>query len=203
MAGETVEVFHQLKGKDFNVEEIRVMKGKLRKKAQKMAEEAKDHGRAMWKELREGMEKCVTRVLVKELYSGNDGGVVTALAKNNEFSFGRPRDLQLGDNFLRKEDRQEVLEEIRVEKPSLITMGFNCDPWTPLSNFLDEETRAMQQEVALAHLTFVKEVCELQVSESRHYLLENPLSTRHGSACWKCLNMFRITQPEWISAWVI
>ena len=29
LAGETVEVFHQLKAKDFNVEAIRIMKGKL------------------------------------------------------------------------------------------------------------------------------------------------------------------------------
>lgn len=74
-----------------------------------------------------------------------------------------------------------MLEELRVEKPCLVTMGFNCDPWTPLSNFLDEETRRMQQEVALSHLEFIKEVCELQVSEGRHYLLENPLS----SQAWK------------------
>ena len=52
-AGETIEVFHQLKAKDFNVETTRIMKSKLRKKIQKMAEEAKEHGRALWKELRE------------------------------------------------------------------------------------------------------------------------------------------------------
>lgn len=39
----------------------------------------------------------------------------------------------------------------------------------------------MQQEVALSHLEFTKEVCELQVSEGRRYLLENPLS----SQAWK------------------
>ena len=120
-------------------------------------------------------------MLVKELYSGSDGGVVTALAKDNNMAFGKPRDLLLGDNFLRKEDRRAVLEEIRVEKPRLVTMGFNCDPWTPLSNFLDEEVRRIQQEIALDHLDFVKEVCELQIAGGRHYLLENPLS----SQAWK------------------
>ena len=53
-------------------------------------------------------------------------------------------------------------------------MGFNCDPWTPLSNFLDEDTKRVQQGIALDHLDFVKEVCELQISEGRRYLLENP-----------------------------
>ena len=183
LAGETVEVFHQLKAKDYNVEAIRIMKGKLRKKVQQMAEQAKEHGRALWKELRKGAMKRGRKVLVKELYSGKDGGVVTMLAKDNDFSYGRPRDLLLGDNFLKEEDSRMVLEEIKVEKPKLITMGFNCDPWTPLSNFLDEDTRTAQQEIALAHLAFVKEICELQVLEGRHYLLENPLS----SQAWKRL----------------
>ena len=120
---------------------------------------------------------------MKELYSGEDGGVVTALAKDNEMPVGRPRDLLLGDNFLKKEDRDWVLAEIKVEKPSLVTMGFNCDPWTPLSNFLDEDTRRVQQEIALDHLDFVRQVCELQISEGRHYLLENPLA----SQAWKIL----------------
>ena len=183
LAGETVEVFHQLKAKDFNVETIRIMKGKLRRKVQKMAEEAKEHGRALWKELRRGNRSHAKRVIVKELYSGEDGGVVTALAKDNEMPVGRPRDLLLGDNFLKKEDRDWILAEIKVEKPSLVTMGFNCDPWTPLSNFLDEDTRRVQQEIALDHLDFVRQVCELQISEGRHYLLENPLA----SQAWKIL----------------
>lgn len=51
------------------------------------------------------------------------------------WTLGKPRDL-LGDSFLKKEDRQAVLEEIWIEKPSLVTMGFNCDPCAPLSNFL-------------------------------------------------------------------
>ena len=148
LAGETVEVFHQLKAKDFNVETIRIMKSKLRRKVQKMAEEAKAHGRALWKELRKGAKSHVKKALVKELYSGADGGVVTAVAKDNDMSFGKPRDLLLGDNFLKKEDRQAVLEEIRIEKPRLVTMGFNCDPWTPLSNFLDEDVRKLQQDIA-------------------------------------------------------
>ena len=182
LAGETVEVFHQLKAKDFNAETTRIMKSKLRKKVQKMAEEAKAHGRALWKELRKGVKSHVKRVLVKELYSGADGGVVTAIAKDNSMSFdGNPRDLLLGDNFLKKEDRLAVLEEIRIEKPKLVTMGFNCDPWTPLSNFLDEDVRKMQQDIALDHLEFVKEVCELQIAGGRRYLLENPLS----SQAWK------------------
>ena len=33
-------------------------------------------------------------------------------------------------------------------------MDFNCDPWIPLINFLDEEVHIMQQEVALAYLAF-------------------------------------------------
>lgn len=102
------------------------------------------------------MERAARKVLVKELYSGSDGGVVTAIAKDNNKTFGKPRDLLLADNFLKKEDRQAVLEEIRIEKPRLVTMGFNCDPWTPLSNFLDEDVRRMQQEIALGHLEFVK-----------------------------------------------
>ena len=69
LAGETVEVFHQLKAKDFNVEAVRIMKGKLRKKVQQIAEQAKEHGRALWKELRKGSKKHVRKVLVKELYS--------------------------------------------------------------------------------------------------------------------------------------
>ena len=96
-ARETVEVFHQLKAKDFNVETTRIMKNKLRKKVQKMAEEAKTHGRALWKELRKGAKSHVRKVLVKELYSGADGGVVTAIAKDNNMTFGKPRDLLLGD----------------------------------------------------------------------------------------------------------
>ena len=115
----TVEVFHQLKAKDFNVETIHIMKGKLRRKVQKMTEEAKERGRALWKELRRGKKSRVRKVLVKELYSGDDGGVVTALARDNEIPIGRPRDLLLGDNFLKKEDRASVLAEIKIEKPSL------------------------------------------------------------------------------------
>ena len=115
LAGETVEVFHQLKAKDFHVEVVRIMKSKLRKKVQKMAEESKEHGRALWKELRKGKKSRVKRVLLKELYSGSDDGVATAIAKDNELPFGRPRDLLLGDNFLNKEDRLAVLEELKVE----------------------------------------------------------------------------------------
>ena len=55
-AGESIEVFHQLKAKDFSVETPRVMKSKLRKKIQKMAEEAKEHGWALWKELKKRIE---------------------------------------------------------------------------------------------------------------------------------------------------
>ena len=83
LAGETVEVFHQLKAKDYNVETIRIMKGKVGKKVQQMAEQAKEHGRALWKELRKGSMQRARKVLVKELYSGKDGGVVTMLAKDS------------------------------------------------------------------------------------------------------------------------
>ena len=42
LAGETVEVFHQLKARDFNVEAVRIMKSKLRKKVQKMQKSPKN-----------------------------------------------------------------------------------------------------------------------------------------------------------------
>lgn len=54
---------------------------------------------------------------------------MTTLAKDKELSYGRPQGLLLGDNFLRKEDRQIVLEKIKVEKPSVINGHLLATSW--------------------------------------------------------------------------
>lgn len=41
--------------------------------------------------LREGGNQSVRKAVVKELYSGEDGGIVTNLAKEKNLEFGRPR----------------------------------------------------------------------------------------------------------------
>lgn len=59
-----------------------------------------------------------------------------------------------------------------------MTLGFNCDPGSPLCNFLDEETRRTMQTVAMDHLLFVKEACELRMREGWRYLIDSPLSSQ-------------------------
>ena len=179
LSGPGIEVFHQ-QSCERNFSDQKVLRSKMRKKIQKMADEAKEQGKAIWKELRRGCKLGKVR-LIKELYSGVDGGIVTNEAREHGHNFGRPRDLLLGDNLLNMSEQEAILNEIRQEKPALVTIGFPCGPWSSLSNFKEEELRREDQEVKFEHLEFIRKVCEIQIEGGRHFLLENPLA----SQAWK------------------
>ena len=180
-----IEVFPVITA-ETTMSERRVLRNKERKKVQKMADESKAHGRAIWKVLRDG-QKSKDGVLVKELYCGRDGGAVTSEAKQAGVSVGRPRDLILGDNFLNSKEQQQILEELDREDPFCAVIAFPCGPWSSLSNFKNLSQKEWEQSEALRHLKFTKKVCLSQIKRGRHFLIENPVA----SQAWKFMPWLR------------
>ena len=142
-----IEVFPVITA-DTTQSEKRVLRSKERKKIQRMADEAKAHGKAVWKVLR-GDQEAEDDILVKELYSGRGGGAVTLQAKAAGIPVGRPRDLI-----------------------------FPCDPWSSLSNFKNLDQKEWEKIEALKHLEFIRRVCLSQLRRGRHFLIENPLASQ-------------------------
>ena len=161
-------------------EEKRIMRRKERIKVEKMAQECKEQGKAIWKELRRNQVKGRPNV-VKEVYSGRGGGAVTIAASSLGISTGKPCDLVLGDNLLNPSTQREVLQQLDEEDPYMLIVAFPCDPWSPLSIFKDADRKEWEQSEAFKHLQFVKRLCYSQLKRGRHYLIENPLS----SQAWK------------------
>ena len=134
-----IEVFPIVSAETSQVER-RILRNKERRRVQKMADEAKAHGRALWQVLR-GKQRSREKISVKELYSGRGGGSVTAAAKSLGLAVGRPRDLLLGDNFLNASEQREVMDEIETEDPFLVVIAFPCKEWSSLSNFKNKDLR--------------------------------------------------------------
>ena len=176
-----IEVFPIITA-DTTQSEKRVLRSKERKRVQQMADDAKAHGKALWKVLR-GDQKPKDDIMVKELYCGRGGGAVTLEAKAANIPVGRPRDLILGDNFLNAQQQRAVLEELEKENPFLVVIAFPCDPWSSLSNFKNLDQKEWEQSEALKHLLFIKKVCMSQLRRGRHFLIENPLA----SQAWKII----------------
>ena len=176
-----IEVFPVINAETSQAEK-RILRTKERKKVQKMADEAKAHGKAIWKVLR-GDQKSKEQIMVKELYCGRGGGAVTAAAKNAGVAVGRPRDLVLGDNFLNSSEQHQIMQELEEEDPHTVVIAFPCDPWSPLSNFKDDYLKQWEQSEAFNHLKFLRRVCQSQTRRGRHFLIENPAS----SQAWKLM----------------
>ena len=176
-----IEVFPVINAETSQAEK-RILRTKERKKVQKMADEAKAHGKAIWKVLR-GDQKSKEQTMVKELYCGRGGGAVTAAAKNAGVAVGRPRDLVLGDNFLNSSEQHQIMQELEEEDPHTVVIAFPCDPWSPLSNFKDDYLKQWEQSEAFNHLKFLRRVCRSQTRRGRHFLIENPAS----SQAWKLM----------------
>ena len=176
-----IEVFPVINAETTSAEK-RILRTKGRKKVQKMADEAKAHGKAVWKVLR-GDQKSKEQIMVKELYCGRGGGAVTAVAKKAGVAVGRPRDLVLGDSFLNSKEQHEIIQELEDEDPHTVVIAFPCDPWTSLSNFKDGFLKEWEQAEGFNHLKFLKRVCKSQLARGRHFLIENPLASQ---ACIRC-----------------
>ena len=160
--------------------EKKILRRKERLKVERMAEECKEQGKAIWKELRRHQVKGRPNV-VKEIYSGRDGGAVTIAASSLGISTGKPCDLILGDDLLNPAKQREVLEQLEKEDPYMLVIAFPCGPWSSLSNFKDADRKEWEQSEAFKHLQFVRRLCYSQLKRGRHYLIENPLS----SQAWK------------------
>ena len=161
-----MEVFPVINAETSHAEK-RILRTKERQKMQKMADEAKAHGKAIWKVLR-GDQKSKEQIMVKELYCGRGGGAVTAAAKNAGVAVGRPRDLLLGYNFLNAKAQHEIMQELDQEDPHTVVIAFPCGPWSPLSDFKDVFLKDWEQKEEFNHIKFLKRVCKSQWVPGRH-----------------------------------
>ena len=96
---------------------------------------------------------------------------------------GTPMSLENGFNFLDPEHRKRAKEIIQKEKPFCLVVAFPCGPFSPLQRL---NTRALhtlpqRREEGRILMKFGIELAELQISEGRRCILENPLP----SAAWQ------------------
>ena len=105
---------------------------------------------------------------------------------------GARRGLRVGDSmsqefgfdFKKVADRNRAFHRITTDKPFLIVLAFPCSIWSSIQNLRkanEKDLLGVLREEERVLLRFVRAVCEIQVKNNRHFLLENPA----GSMAWK------------------
>ncbi|CAJ1404860.1 unnamed protein product [Effrenium voratum] len=91
---------------------------------------------------------------------------------------GSALSLETGWNFLRALDRRAARKLIDQEKPYFLAIAFPCGPWSPLMRLNPAADLAQKQAEGLVLIRFAIQLAKDQLLAGRHYLLENPLTSK-------------------------
>ena len=132
-------------------------------------------------ELRDQMnETCVLEVdfpgpFVTEVYT--DTEPVAREARRRCLRAGESLTLSTGWNFLLEEHRTAAKNLIKRLKPYALVIAFPCGPWSLLMNLIGRTDVESLCEEAQVLATCAVELCLLQLAGSRHFCLENALTS--------------------------
>ena len=102
-------------------------------------------------------------------------------------------DLQLGDDLLNPEIRNQVYRRIAETKPLICIV---CPPCTYFSTIRqpceDQSKEQDERKKAMTLLLFGIEVCKLQLRQGRYFLFEHPVHARS----WKCQALGELSGSE-------
>ena len=93
---------------------------------------------------------------------------------------GNSYDLVLGDDLLKREHRERVLQEIKRDKPFCVVVSPPCTMFSQRRRTHDREHDIHELKKAVALLGFAVQVCKLQMEGSRYFILEQP----QGASSW-------------------
>jgi len=115
---------------------------------------------------------------ITEVYT--DTEPVAREARKRGLRAGESLTLKTGWNFLLEEHRAQALKLVRRLRPYALVIAFPCGPWSSIMNLNSNVNVEKIREEAKILVTFAVELCLLQLTSGRHFLLENPLT----SAAW-------------------
>ncbi|CAJ1376426.1 unnamed protein product [Effrenium voratum] len=75
-------------------------------------------------------------------------------------------------------DRRAARKLIDQEKPYFLAIAFPCGPWSPLMRLNPAADLAQKQAEGLVLIRFAIQLAKDQLLAGRHYLLENPLTSK-------------------------
>ena len=125
-----------------------------------------------------------TEPLVTEIYTQSSG--VSRQSKRRGHVAGKDYSLELGNDLLDPKEQRRVLSEISKTKPFCTVLAFPCKHWSPLQNIgkarRDRRKWLRSEEESRALVDFAVRVAHVQLAAKRHFVIENPLSSRVWNA---------------------
>ena len=118
---------------------------------------------------------------VMEIFGGYGG--VSRIAIRRHLRVGRNFDINLGFDLSREGEQQKLLKYISVHRPTCIVMGPPCtsfSAWARLNKLLYPEAWKKSYTIGKPLAELCAKIAQLQHSQSRYYIIENPW----GSAIW-------------------
>ena len=101
-------------------------------------------------------------------------------AKNFGLFPGNSYDLVLGDDLLKRDHRERVMEELKRDKPFCVVVSPPCTMFSRRRRTHDAEYDKHELRKAMTLLGFAVQVCKLQMEGSRFFVLEQP----QGASSW-------------------
>ncbi len=118
---------------------------------------------------------------VCELFGGK--GLCTQIAIRRQLRTGPNWDIVCDLDLEKPEQIAALWQYIETHKPRVIIAGPPCTafgPWSRLNKTKNPEAYARALKVGMLLASLVAEICEYQLQQHRHFLIENPW----GSALW-------------------
>ena len=138
----------------------------------------------------EGPDICEVFSVPRVSHEGRDHGLRS----------GDCFDLQLGDDLLNPEIRNQVYRRIAETKPLICIV---CPPCTYFSTIRqpceDQSKEQDERKKAMTLLLFGIEVCKLQLRQGRYFLFEHPVHARS----WKCQALGELSGSEGVAMVVL
>lgn len=115
-------------------------------------------------------------VLCSEVYSATEAVVKEAQRRGHRT--GTTMSLETGWDFTKRLDREAGRALVQREAPFCLVLAFPCRAWSLLMNLNPPPDLRERREEALVLLKYAIELAELQHANGRHFLLENPRTSK-------------------------
>ena len=114
--------------------------------------------------------------LVSEVYTNSQN--ILREAKKRGHGVGSAMSLETGWNFLSKLDREAAKKKLEKEQPYFLVLAFPCGARSQLLNLNPPKDLEGKQREAKILLMFALELALMQKKAGRHFVLENPLTSK-------------------------
>ena len=119
------------------------------------------------------------KIDVLELFAGS--ARISQCSAQEGLSVGQPVDLRTGFDLNTSRGQRMTMQIITDQQPDVVFMAPVCAPWCNWSHMKPYDQKMADRKKAMPMVQFVIRVAKYQLSQGRHFIIENP----YGSDLWK------------------